>query len=377
MSEQLEQENRQFDRTMEKLFKEFKPFYDLLHAYVRRRLNKFYNQSSIDNNNNNQYIKAHLVGGSGGDWASQWDWKNIYDLVKPFPDRTDDYYDAWQRSLRNYTHEAMLLDAEKFFTSMGLFTMTPTFWKHSLQSAAASGHCSPASFDLMNSFDFRVRICNKTSGDDDDHFNEYLNVHREIAHVQYSMAYRQLPAIFRESSIPAFRQAIGDAVCLAVMTPAHLSSRRNIVDESDEQDINYLMRVALHTMPVIAHSYMLYKWRSNVFNGNISSSGPDDYSTKWWQLRQQFEGIDSPLTNQSSNVYFDIDTVADFTMPSFSNYFLAQFLEFQFYEALCKTATRAARNKLRKLHYQPQPQSSQPLFKCDFSNSKEAGAKLK
>ena len=48
-------------------------------------------------------------------------------------------------------------------------------------------------------------------------------------------------------------------------------------------------------------------------------------------------------------------------------YFVADILQFQFYRALCIEAGE----------YRPGDPTSPPLHKCDFYNSKEAGAKFR
>jgi len=51
---------------------------------------------------------------------------------------------------------------------------------------------------------------------------------------------------------------------------------------STEQDINFLMKMALKKLSSLPFSFILDKWRFEVFRGDVT---PADYNTRWWQLR--------------------------------------------------------------------------------------------
>ena len=48
-------------------------------------------------------------------------------------------------------------EAENFFVSMGLFNMTPTFWKYSMieKPTDRDVQCHASAHDMLNSYDFR------------------------------------------------------------------------------------------------------------------------------------------------------------------------------------------------------------------------------
>jgi len=72
-------EDNDFEQKFDNLYKEIKPFYQQLHAYVRRKLRGYYGKK-YPNTHNESLIPAHLLGNM---WAQNWE--NIYDLVVPFP----------------------------------------------------------------------------------------------------------------------------------------------------------------------------------------------------------------------------------------------------------------------------------------------------
>lgn len=73
--EDFEMDN--FENIMDDLYNQIKPYYQELHAYVRRKLRDFYGNDKIKS----KYIPAHLLGNM---WAQNWE--NIYDIVAPYRD---------------------------------------------------------------------------------------------------------------------------------------------------------------------------------------------------------------------------------------------------------------------------------------------------
>lgn len=49
-----------------------------------------------------------------------------------------------------------------------------------------------------------------------------------------------------------------------------------------EQDINFLMKIALDKIAFIPFSYLIDQWRWRVFDGSISK---ENYNQEWWSLR--------------------------------------------------------------------------------------------
>lgn len=49
-----------------------------------------------------------------------------------------------------------------------------------------------------------------------------------------------------------------------------------------EQDINFLMKIALDKVAFIPFSYLIDQWRWRVFDGGITK---ENYNQEWWSLR--------------------------------------------------------------------------------------------
>lgn len=116
------------------------------------------------------------------------------------------------------------------------------------------------------------------------------------------------------------------------------------------------MKQALKKISFLPFGYLMDKWRWDVFRNKINES---NYNQKWWQMRNEYQGLESPVTRTEN----DFDPGAKFHVASYtpySRYFVSHLHQFQFYKALCKLSDHKG-----------------PLHKCDFYDSKAAGAQLK
>lgn len=54
--------------------------------------------------------------------------------------------------------------------------------------------------------------------------DDFLTVHHELGHIQYDMAYRDLPYLLRDGANEGFHEAVGEIMSLSAATPAHLKA---------------------------------------------------------------------------------------------------------------------------------------------------------
>lgn len=192
--------------------------------------------------------------------------------------------------------------------------------------------------------------------------SDLVTVHHEMGHIQYFMEYSIQPPIYREGANPGFHEAIGDLIALSVSTPEHLAKiklldQTEIDQNKDKINLNYQMKMALDKIVFLPFSYVMDKWRWDVF-GNDSYE--DNLNRHWWELRIQHQGI-SPPTIRSEN---DFDPGAKYHIPAgveYVRYFVSHVLQFQFYEFLCSKAG----------------QTKNDLYNCDFDGNTDAGEPLK
>jgi peptidyl-dipeptidase A len=334
----------EFTKEAARLWGQVKPLYDSLHCYVRGRLQKTYGAQRVPDG---KPIPAHLLGNM---WAQQWG--EIYPLVEPFRGAVDlDVTGALKK--QKYDAVRITQSAEAFYVSLGFQKLPQTFWERSLltkpRDRDVQCHASAWHMDAKN--DVRIKQCIEPTQD------HLMTVYHELGHVFYGLSYNQQPYMFQGGAHDGFHEAIGDTVNLS-MTPAYLHQIGLIgaVKRSPEATINQQMMLALDKIAFLPFGKLIDEWRWKVFAGEVK---PENYNAAWWQLREQYQGVSAPVARSEE----DFDPGAKYHIPantSYTRYFLAYILQFQFHRALCE----AAGNK-------------GPLYECSVYGNEEAGKRFR
>lgn len=332
-----------FAQDVDNQWNKVKPLYDALHCHVRAKLNEHYGDDVVPGTGK---IPAHLLGNM---WAQTWG--NIYELVKP--EESQQSYDLTQLILDNGMSEVeMVKTAEAFFTSLGFKPLPETFWQRSLFTKPRDREvvCHASAWDVDNRDDLRIKMCIKKNAED------FQTVHHELGHNFYQRAYKDQPYLFKASANDGFHEAVGDTVALSI-TPSYLVQLGLLKEEPPvEEDLGYLMSMALDKVAFLPFGLLVDKWRWQVFNGEIP---PEKYNQGWWDLREKYQGIEAPVARSEK----DFDPGAKYHIPGntpYTRYFLAFIQQFQFHKALCQTAGYEG-----------------PLHRCSIYNNRQAGEKLK
>lgn len=344
-------ESDTFKADIEGLWQTIKPFYQQLHAYVRAKLRAHYGEDKIPKN---KPIPAHLLGNM---WAQSW--VNIGDLLTPYPGKTS--VDVTPEMLRQgYTPLKMFQMSEDFFTSLGLMPMPSEFWRDSIIEKPPGREmvCHASAWDFCNGKDFRIKQCTSVNMED------FITVHHEMGHIQYFLQYKDKPMVYREGANSGFHEAVGDTLALSVQTTKHLKEI-GLLDRNTSEDveatINFLFSTALEKIAFFPFAYIMDKWRWDVFDGTTSAA---DYNCHWWHLREEYQGIRSPVTRNEN----EFDPGAKYHIAAnveYIRYFVSFVIQFQFHRALCIEAGQ----------YDPND-PAKPLHECDIYRNKAAGAKL-
>ncbi|XP_050358836.1 angiotensin-converting enzyme-like [Nymphalis io] len=388
------------------LYKDIKPLYALLHGVVRFYLRREYGDIVPETGP----IPAHLLGNL---WSQNWE--PLVDMILPNDINLDD-----RMKNLNWTVKDMVKRAEDFYVSLGLPPMTEKFWQKSVFSRDnhSLARCHGTAADMFESDDVRLLYCSGVS------FEDFHVIHHEMGHIQYYMAYKNQPGLFRQAN-SALQETIGDTIMYAVMTPQHLHRirlindselyntrdphadesyitketsglHRKYIDEFDYEDgqtfdinndiddsgIKYnhfdkshqvttddilILKQALNKLPQIPFSLLMDEYRWRYFEGSVEK---DSLNEEFWILAQDIQGI-AP-NGVRGEEYFDIG--AKFHVPDntpYIRYFLSSFLQHQLFEALCKAAVFGHRNVKDAL-----PPTIY-LNRCDIYGSKAAGRILK
>ena len=331
-----------FPVELDRLWGQVEPFYEALQCHVRAKLSEHYGADIVPLD---QPIPAHLLGNM---WAQSWG--NVYDLVKPeqemnVPNVTQALAD------QGYDEVKMVQQAENFFSSLGFEPLPETFWQRSMfqQPEGRDVQCHASAWNLDDVDDLRIKMCVQKTGE------EFNVIHHELGHNYYQRAYNKQPMLYRGSANDGFHEAIGDTVALSI-TPMYLQ-QVGLIDEIPDasNDIGMLLKTALDKIAFIPFGLMVDQWRWQVLEGNIPA---DKYNELWWALRTKYQGIMAPV-ERSADAF---DPGAKYHVPanvSYTRYFLAHILQFQFHESLCEIAG-----------------NKEALHRCSIVGSKAAGKAL-
>jgi peptidyl-dipeptidase A len=335
----------QFAAETERMWQEVKPLYIALHTYVRGKLNDKYGDAVQPRTGP---IRADLLGNM---WAQEWG--NIYPLVAP-EGAGDIGYDITDLiAKKNLDAVGMTKVGEQFFSSLGFDPLPQTFWERSQFTKPADREvvCHASAWDIDNVDDLRIKMCIKPNADD------FITIHHELGHNYYQRAYNKQDFLHVNGANDGFHEAIGDMIALSI-TPEYLV-QIDMLDPKDvpsaDKDIGLLLRQAMDKVAFLPFGLLLDRYRWGLFDGSIPEGA---INTGWNDLRTEYQGIVPPVDRPAEG----FDAGAKYHVPgnvSYTRYFLARLLQFQFYKAACDTAGWEG-----------------PLHRCSFYGNKDVGAKL-
>ncbi len=312
-----------FAAETDRLWEQVKPFYENLHCYVRNRLNARYGDEVQPDTGP---IRADLLGNM---WSQQWG--NIYDVVAPTTGGESSYDLTQLLVSKGFDAEKMVRTGENFYVSMGLDPLPQTFWERSMITRPEGREvvCHASAWDLDNLEDIRIKMCTQVNGDD------FYTVHHELGHNYYQRAYKDQPFLFKNGANDGFHEAIGDFVGLSALTPTYLN-QIGLLDTvpGEEEDIPFLLKMALDKIAFLPFGLMVDRWRWGVFNGETS---PAEYNEAWTGNMLRYQGL-VPPGPRPENAF---DPGAKYHIPGntpYTRYFLAHIYQFQFHRAACEQA---------------------------------------
>ncbi|MBI2261879.1 MAG: M2 family metallopeptidase [Caulobacterales bacterium] len=333
-----------FAAETDRLWEQVKPFYENLHCYVRDRLNAKYGDAVQPETGP---IRADLLGNM---WSQQWG--NIYDVVAPTSGGESSYDLTKLLEEADYDAEKMVRTGENFYVSLGLDPLPQTFWERSMITRPQDREvvCHASAWDLDNAEDIRIKMCTQVNGDD------FYTVHHELGHNYYQRAYKDQPFLFKNGANDGFHEAIGDFVGLSALTPTYLN-QIGLLDAvpGEEEDIPFLLKMALDKIAFLPFGLMVDRWRWDVFDGETT---PAEYNDAWTANMLRYQGL-VPPGPRPENAF---DPGAKYHIPGntpYTRYFLAHIYQFQFHRAACEQAGWTG-----------------PLHRCSIYGNKEVGERF-
>ncbi|XP_072950039.1 angiotensin-converting enzyme-like [Epargyreus clarus] len=330
-------EDEDFVKTVDRVWSEIKPLYELLHDYVRSKLKAFYAEELKED----KEIPAHILGNL---WAQEW--QPIYPKVAPYPDVPR------PSVVENGTLDSMdLFDSvDEFHQSLGFQSAKESY--QDIKKTMATANCLPSSHDMCDGVNYKIKWCGEKVTDVTVGLSRAA---RLLSHVQYFKHYSNLPPLFRDGPIPAFHDAISDIAAVQLTSPTQMQTLNfTLVATGDKATMNHLLWLALEKLPLMAYAYVLDKWRWEVF----ANSSLQNWNEYWWQLRTKETGVTPPVPRNES----DLDPAAKYHVAShvqYITYLVSPILEFQILQALCEKINHTG-----------------PLHECSIRGQKEAGKLL-
>jgi peptidyl-dipeptidase A len=332
-----------FAGTVERLWAQLAPMYRNLQCYARARLNEKYGDAVQPRSGP---IRADLLGDM---WAQSW--SNVYDLLAP--KHAELGYDLDQALMKQgYDAIKLVKTAESFYASMGFAPLPTTFWTRSLlvRPRDREVDCHASAWDIDGKDDLRIKTCLRVNADD------FYTAHHELGHNMYYRAYQDQPVLFQSGANDGFHEAIGDFIGLSSVTPGYLHEI-GLIEKvpGADADIPYLLRMALAKVAFLPFSYIVDKWRWQVFAGEAT---PERYNEAWWALRTKYQGIAPPGPRPADA--FDPGAKSHIASNTpYMRYFLATVYQFQFHRAACRIAGWSG-----------------PLNRCSIYGNKDVGTRF-
>lgn len=332
------------------IWKEIRPFYLQLHAYVRFKLKKKYGEKVIADN---APIPAHLLGNIWGQ-----EWAEIAEFTLPFPGRKDFNIDLSLKK-QGYSATSMVKTAENFMYTLNFTTLPKGFWTKSIFEKPGDGRkvdCQGEVF-VFDPQDIRLLACIKVNeiGLYEAHF------YTALTHTYTTFMHQ--PFIYNNVAVPGLDVAIGNAIQFHVRSISHLKkiglmARRQY---HVEDILNNLFVNALFEIPVIPYVIALEQWKWDVYSQKI----PDDnLNCAYWKFVNEVQGIEAP-ENRTEADFDPIAKYKDLLTFKLLETFIGTILQFEVYRQLCIEAKQYV------------PKTKRSLHSCDIYGSFDAGNHLR
>ncbi|KRZ19553.1 Propionyl-CoA carboxylase alpha chain, mitochondrial [Trichinella pseudospiralis] len=327
------------------LYQSTLPIFEHLHAYVRRKLISHYGTSRLPAS----VIEAHLLGDL---WAERWD--ALFDLTVPYKlVPTTDV--TGSLAALNYSVQSLFRLADSWLQSVGFVKVPDSLWTLSTfqrQDNSSQTSCMPTAWEFHENDMHRVTMCGGEVSTKQLH-----EAFRLLGRVQYFMHYRDKPLTFRRQAGPGFMEAIGDALALFALNPASLQRLGLLFDDNSagfdvtqhQVQLNYLMRVALTTLPSIPYYFALNHWQKAIFDGTINAKTMDIY---WSMYRYDYTGIGRPIPSATLDVHGTNHWSIFAVQPAYAN-LIGTVLSFQLFKGICQAANHTGPLHLCNLDSNP------------------------
>jgi peptidyl-dipeptidase A len=256
---------------MEDTVRGIKPLYEQLHLYARRKLAQRYGQRIPEQ------IPAHWLGNR---WGRAWPGLvGHIDLDSQF---------------RTKSPEWIILQAERFYRSLGFPALPHSFWEKSdlyqlPPGAARKKNAHASAWHIDRDHDVRCLMNIVPS------LRWFETSHHQLGHIYYYLAYSNadVPVVLREGANRAFHEAIGDLIGMAAKQEPYLRQIGIWPADRKVDRTQWLLSEALNdavvSIPWSAGTMTHFEY--NLYEQTMPA---DQFNRRWWELVAQYQGIVPP-----------------------------------------------------------------------------------
>jgi peptidyl-dipeptidase A len=309
-----------------------KPLYQQLHCWAKTRLAERYHQPVP------KKIPAHWLGNR---WSQAW--PGIVDGVD-----FDNLFAA-------KTPQWIVQQAERFYVSLGMPNLPPSFWERSDLYALPPGaprkkntHASAWHID----FNHDVRSLMSV----EPNFDWFMTTHHELGHIYYYLAYSnpEVPVVLRQGANRAFHEAIGDLIAIAARQVPYLKQIGLMPHDLDVDQTKLLLNEALDNAIVFLpwSAGTMTHWEHDLYEANLS---PREYNKRWWEYVGAFQGVEPPQVRGEEFCDAATKTHINDNPAQYYNYAMAFLIKYQLHLYIAKNI----------LHQDP--------HNCNYYGNKEVG----
>lgn len=258
-------------KLMEETVAAVRPLYLRLHRFARERLAERYRQSVPEK------IPAHWLANR---WGQAWP-----GLVEPLD------LDAL---VRRHPPDWIPRQAERFFVSLGMEPLPPSFWSRSdlYELPAGSGRrksANASAWHIDRDKDVRCLMSITPS------FRWFEIAHHEFGHVHSYLAYsnEDVPHVLREGLNRSFHEAVGQLAAMAARRPAYLRAIGLLPPERDLDPGRLLLGEALDdaVVGIPFAAGVMTRFEYELYEKELPAS---QFNRRWWELVDEYQGIVPP-----------------------------------------------------------------------------------
>jgi peptidyl-dipeptidase A len=313
---------------------DIRPLYEQIHCWTKYTLAAKYHQP-VPNR-----IPAHWLGNR---WSQQWPGLvEGVDLDNLFAGRTKEW---------------IVGQAEKFYTSLGMPSLPPSFWEKSDLYDLPPGsprkkntHASAWHIDL----DKDVRSLMSVKPD----YEWFETAHHELGHIYYYLAYSNpdVPLMLRKGANRAFHEAVGDLISIAARQIPYLRQVGVMPPDMKIDQTQWLLAEALETIVFIPWSAgTMSHWERDLYENDLPA---DQFNRRWWEYVGTFQGVEPPSPRGEEYCDAATKTHINDDPAQYYDYALAFLIKYQLHNYIAKNI----------LHQDP--------HNCNYFGNKEVGAWL-